>query len=55
MNRMCLRVDGGGGFLAALGEIHHGLNLARDVVGRTGRHFGFLHQLEQVGLHARAR
>src|SRR5208282_4936610 len=41
-------------FFAALAQVHHGLDLAADVVGRTGGHFGFLHQLEQVGLNAPA-
>src|SRR6266699_6103099 len=43
-----LRVDNGGLLLAALSEIHHGLELARDVVRRAGRDFRFLHELEQV-------
>ena len=47
-----LGVDGAGRFAAALGEIHHRLDLAGDVAGRAGRHLGFLHELEQVGLHA---
>src|SRR6266567_1279723 len=47
-----LGVDGAGGFAAALVEIHHGLDLASDVVRRASRDFGFFHEFQQIGLHA---
>src|SRR5260221_870848 len=47
-----LGVDGAGGFAAALVEIHHGLDLAGDVVRRASRDFGFFHEFQQIGLHA---
>ncbi len=45
-------VDGGGGFLTPLSEVHHGLNLAGDIVRGPRRHLGFLHQLEEIGLNS---
>src|SRR5258708_26107644 len=47
-----LGVDGAGGFAAALVEIHHGLDLAGDVVRRASRDLGFFHEFQQIGLHA---
>src|SRR5439155_15759899 len=49
-----LRIDHGWMLFATLSQIHHGLKLACDVVWRAGRNFGFLHQFEQVRLHAAA-
>src|SRR5882762_7861218 len=40
-----LGVDGAGGFATALVEIHHGLDLAGDVVRRASRDLGLFHQL----------
>src|SRR5882672_9237797 len=40
-----LGVDGGRRFAAPLVEVHHGLNLARDVIGRSSWDFGLLHEL----------
>jgi len=44
-------VDGAGWFSPALAEVHHGLDLAGNVVRRSGGHLRFFHQLQQVGLH----
>jgi len=45
-----LRVDCGRGFLASLREIHHCLDLAGNIVRRTGRNFCLLHQLQEIRL-----
>src|SRR5882672_692670 len=47
-----LGVDGVGRFAAALVEIHHGLDLAGDVVRRASGDLGLFHQLQEIGLHA---
>ena len=46
--------DGGGLVLAVSGEVHHGLDLAADVVGGAGGNLGFFQEFEQVGLDAAA-
>ena len=48
------RVDCVAAFFAASRAVHHRLDLAGHVVRGTGRHLGFLHQLEQGGLYALA-
>src|SRR6185369_14204273 len=47
-----LRIDGRRCFAPALREIHHGLDLAGNIVGGTRGHFRFLHELQEVGLDA---
>ena len=48
------RVDAGRRFFPALSHVHHGLNLAADIVGRASRHLRLFHQFEQIGLDAAA-
>jgi len=48
---MCFVLMVVGFFFASLCEVHHRLDLAGNILGRTRRHLGLFHQFEQVGLH----
>ena len=48
------RVDGVAAFFAAHLAFEHGLNLSGEVLLGAGGNFGFLHELEEVCLHAAA-